>query len=398
MFNSNILDVAIGLLFVFLTLSLICSSANEGIETFMKQRAKNLEKGIRELLGDLLTPAVNDSPQKAATNPAPDGQAAGPGQQAPDAANGNRASAGKPRDFVEAFYNHGLINSLYRGKYGETPLSQLPSYIPAANFALAVLDLRKSPNIILPRNLQSALDTFEMKAKGDLNVLQRELEGWFDSSMDRVSGWYKRKAQIILAGLGLVVAIAINADAIQIAQRLSTDSNLRQSVARIAEEAAKHPPQTQTPQPISTTPGASNPGDASPQPTETPAGQTGSPDTQPSPVDQIRADLAGLDGVGLPLGWHGFMSDFRAKRAAQAKILQQQGKTPAKEGRFAFYMAAGVEAVRVHFIGWAITALAVSLGAPFWFDILNKFMVVRSTIKPREKSKEEKSKDPTGSK
>ena len=44
-------------------------------------------------------------------------------------------------------------------------------------------------------------------------------------------------------------------------------------------------------------------------------------------------------------------------------------------------------------LGWFLTAIAVSLGAPFWFDILNKFMVVRSTVKPREKSHEEPSKD-----
>ena len=42
--------------------------------------------------------------------------------------------------------------------------------------------------------------------------------------------------------------------------------------------------------------------------------------------------------------------------------------------------------------GWFITALAISLGAPFWFDTLNKFMVVRSTVKPQEKSKDEESK------
>jgi len=42
--------------------------------------------------------------------------------------------------------------------------------------------------------------------------------------------------------------------------------------------------------------------------------------------------------------------------------------------------------------GWILTAIAVSLGAPLWFDLLNKFMVVRSTVKPREKSSEEASK------
>jgi hypothetical protein len=47
----------------------------------------------------------------------------------------------------------------------------------------------------------------------------------------------------------------------------------------------------------------------------------------------------------------------------------------------------------LHGIGWLITAAAISLGAPFWFDTLNRFMVVRSTVKPKEKSPEEGSKD-----
>jgi hypothetical protein len=43
--------------------------------------------------------------------------------------------------------------------------------------------------------------------------------------------------------------------------------------------------------------------------------------------------------------------------------------------------------------GWLLTALAISLGAPFWFDLLNKIMVIRSTVKPHEKSPEEASED-----
>ena len=47
----------------------------------------------------------------------------------------------------------------------------------------------------------------------------------------------------------------------------------------------------------------------------------------------------------------------------------------------------------IKIIGWLLTAIAISLGAPFWFDLLNKFMVVRSTVKPHEKSPEEVSED-----
>ncbi|HZX94676.1 MAG TPA: hypothetical protein VFE90_09190, partial [Myxococcales bacterium] len=53
MLGSAILDVAIGLIFVYLLLSLICSSCAEGIESIFKQRAKFLEAGIQRMLGDL---------------------------------------------------------------------------------------------------------------------------------------------------------------------------------------------------------------------------------------------------------------------------------------------------------------------------------------------------------
>ncbi|MGH9962120.1 MAG: hypothetical protein ACREBC_34160, partial [Pyrinomonadaceae bacterium] len=45
-----------------------------------------------------------------------------------------------------------------------------------------------------------------------------------------------------------------------------------------------------------------------------------------------------------------------------------------------------------HWLGWVLTALAISLGAPFWFDLLNKFIVIRSAVKPHEKSPEDESK------
>ena len=386
MFNSSILDVAAGLVFVFLTLSLICSAANEGIESFLKKRSKNLERGIRELLGDLTL--------QAASSTRPNGTAGSPVSDQPGATDGNKAADQTSTDFVELLYNHGLINSLYRGKYGETPLGKLPSYIPAANFALAVLDLRKTIKP-LPRNLQSALDAFEMKAKGDLDVLQRELENWYDSSMDRVSGWYKRQTQMIVVALGLVAAMVLNVDSLYIARRLSTDPNLRQSVARMAEEAAKHPPQNQTSQASSTVTGtpASDQGTPSTTPSQPQSGQTASPASEADAVAQIRSNLQTLDGVGLPLGWQDFTADFRARRAAQARALKLQGKTPANESRLAVYLEAGVEAVKMHGVGWIITALAVSLGAPFWFDMLNKIMVVRATVKPAEKSGTAASKD-----
>jgi hypothetical protein len=78
-----------------------------------------------------------------------------------------------------------------------------------------------------------------------------------------------------------------------------------------------------------------------------------------------REALARLDTLGLPILWQGV-------RPMPGVILAYMGNS---------------------LLGWIVTALAVSLGAPFWFDMLNKIMVVRATVKPHEKSPEESSED-----
>ena len=304
MFNSSVIDVAIGLVFVFLLLSLIASSAKEGLESFFKRRAKDLEEGIKELIG-------SDGDQ-----------------------------------FIGSLYDHGLINSLFRGSYATAKKTgDLPSYIPSKNFALALMDLRNksalkdgvTPWVPLPLHVQQAFDAFELTAGKDLDKIQKQVEDWYNSSMDRVSGWYKRRTQAWIFLIGLVFTIAVNADSIVIAKRLSTDTTLRQAVVRAAERETKNGP---PPVPDSTAPGIKQ------------------------SLEDIRNHLSDLDGVGLPIGWQ------NEKDTSAIGIL-------------------------THTPGWLITALAISLGAPFWFDMLNKIMVVRSTVKPSEKSKEEGSKDPS---
>ena len=53
MFGSTILDVAIGIVFIYLLVSLVISATNELIAALLKSRAKNLSKGIQVLLQDL---------------------------------------------------------------------------------------------------------------------------------------------------------------------------------------------------------------------------------------------------------------------------------------------------------------------------------------------------------
>jgi hypothetical protein len=325
MFGSEILEVAIGVMFVFLLVSLICTAIREGMESFLKTRAAFLEHGIREMLHD-------------------------------------RAAVGIAR----MFYTHPLINGLYADNYTPrrassrpAPLARggsLPTYIPTRNFALALMDIAaRGPasapgssdgtapilslanvranvvnieNAPVQRILLTAIDT----AQGDMDKAVANIGAWFDSGMDRVSGAYKRATQKVLFFIGLFVAIALNINPLTVADYLYHDDPARAAVVARAEAAAKDP-------------------------------------SYADGSKKYTAARAELDSLRLPIGWGG------------SRIWSAPHVVKPWDDFFS------------PLIGWIITAMAATLGAPFWFDILNKFMVVRSTVKPHEKSPEESSED-----
>lgn len=82
-----------------------------------------------------------------------------------------------------------------------------------------------------------------------------------------------------------------------------------------------------------------------------------------------------LSSLGLPIGWDG------AGEERTPPWISSDGALP-HAGHLLYF----------HWAGWLVTIVAISFGAPFWFDVLNKFMVVRSTVKPDEKSPNESSK------
>ena len=96
--------------------------------------------------------------------------------------------------------------------------------------------------------------------------------------------------------------------------------------------------------------------------------------------DDLSAELG---KIGFPIGW----------AYTQDGWLIPQPQMCPEEKNCKFATGALFKAV----IGWFVTAFAVMLGAPFWFDVLNRFMVVRSTVKPSEKSQSEASKDAASS-
>jgi hypothetical protein len=384
MFNSAILDVAIGMIFVYLLLSLICSAANEVIEAWLRNRATDLERGLRELLSD---PSGNG--------------------------------------LVAKIYNHPLVSGLFEGVHAPAALGmkdrlmgriKLPSYIPSRTFALALMDtilpakastaggtagatpaanapsevavklagtasppaagaapvnplqnLRNSVATLGNSEVQQALTALIDAAGSDVAQARENIEAWFDSSMDRVSGWYKRRSQMIVLVIGFLVAILVNADSVTIAKRLSADRALRESIVAAADAYAKAS--------ASPSNAASPTAPAKPAPVANECFKKECEANADAPQCKLKKSQCELEGLGLPIGWH--------QPDDQYKWTGWSWSGDAGGWRSQLYW---------HFLGWLITALAISLGAPFWFDMLNKLIVVRSTVKPKEKSPNEASK------
>ncbi len=344
MLNSDILEVSVGIVFVFVLISTLCAAIREGLEAWLKTRASYLEFAIRELLYD-----------KTGTG------------------------------LAKQLFNHPLIYSLFPGDYtpGKPGVQpgvwqggrNLPSYIPSRNFALAIMDIAaKGPpgvdkatagsgpglslatirsnlaslgNSNVERALLTAIDT----AQGDLNRVQANIEAWYNSSMERVSGWYKRSTQWVLFGIGLVMAVGLNVNTVTIADYLYRHDAVRSAVVGTIEKTAADP-----------------------------AGQT-------SNYLKARKELYDMH---LPMGWSkGWGAPLtRSERADEVAF------EPPRKGSTGEVSIAEVSAWNDVFgplVGWLITAFAATLGAPFWFDILNRIMVIRSTVKPDEKSEDRRS-------
>jgi hypothetical protein len=195
-------------------------------------------------------------------------------------------------------------------------------------------------------DVKTALSSLIRTTGTTLPQAQANIEKWFDDSMDRVTGWYKRKIQWITAVTALLLAFATNADSIRIAAMLWHNPELRAEGVKLAEQRAEAAKNTTTASEANsveaeiTYPDQSNP--LNPKATIKPV------------TPEERKFLTEL------IGWEG---------------APRFGDLQARD-------------ILLMILGWVLTGLAVSLGAPFWFDILNKIINIRGAGKaPDEKPK-----------
>lgn len=316
MFNSTILDVMIGLTFVYLLLALICTTVNEWLAGILKTRGKMLAEGIATLL---------------------QGQSSEQGL------------------LLDAFKAHPLISSLSRQ-------GALPSYLPPRTFALALMDLLtpqqpgpiefsdlvKGINNLPDGPVKKSLLSLIQTARGDVAQAQKSIEAWFNEAMDRVTGWYTRHKQVLTVVISAVLVVFINADTIGMAHNLWINPTLRQQIVDRAKSSESDLQQLVT----------AEYKDKNPKPSKPEVKIPRNPDL--AKVDKLRGQLQDL--VGWSADWNQF--GFSTER-----------KQNFDSGKF-------VELVGLHVPGWILTIVAVSLGAPFWFDALKSFMNIRAAGKP----------------
>ncbi|MGP1385521.1 MAG: hypothetical protein ACTS2F_18300 [Thainema sp.] len=190
--------------------------------------------------------------------------------------------------------------------------------------ALEQLDPNQLP-VRLRDSLLRLAERAEMKAddlENRLEQFQAEVATWFDRSMARASGVYRRNARGVAFLLGLAIAVTVNADTFYMASRLARDPAVRSLISEASLELV----------------------------------QQANPEAEPDPAT-IRQRVNELtSNLPIPLG-------------RSPVVLDQQRQD---EALWPFWLPR-------RFLGWLVTGIALSMGSSFWFDLLSKAVRVRST-------------------
>jgi hypothetical protein len=308
---TTIVSFAVSMIFLFLMFSAACSAIQEIVANLLRWRAKTLEKGLAGLF-------LSDA-------------------------------------FKEGLYKTPLIEGLCSPNTIGA-LTRKPSYIPSATLAMAVLHLAQEKKMDLTGPV-AALETTDSLAKTEslLRTILRgsttfeeqkaKLEDWYNDSMDRVSGWYKRKSHMTLWIIGIVICLAFNADSIALGNAFWNDPTLRAAINEAATEYVKNAPSTEEPK-----------------------------------DSFVRLNKVRQQMTTIPLGWCRVSSTTDLQGVCWPNLagsirVRTPVDVPLGDPR---RVVGGVsEWLLWKLVGIALTALAISQGAPFWFDLLQKIVNLR---------------------
>lgn len=200
------------------------------------------------------------------------------------------------------------------------------------------------------------IDEYTSAGESKLAKARQNVEAWFDDSMDRVSGVFKRYSQWMALIIGFVIALILNVDSIDLTLYLWREPTVRQV---LAENAAYFQlPQDQL---------------------------------EANPEEALRNFRNQFTGLTLPVGWGISRSQGSALYDENCKLFPTLGQAfgvPVVGTPFCFVppQATNQSNLAVKLAGIFITALAARQGAPFWFDVLKRVVNLRGTgANPAEK-------------
>ncbi len=371
--SSGVLDLAIGLIFVFAVTAALSSAATELISRFLGLRGAYLLTGLRELVdgGDVTTdleragqayqdvqkmvrgetgaPATLPSVTSALLGGPILGSQGMVGQMSGRTLTLAPAAAPKPglRARLGRLVRPGRLPTMtaYGPRNARSQRRSLPSYMSATSFAEAVIDLvvpdahgrttmstiQANVNRLPPAPFTQSLQALAKNAGGDVSRFRTAVERWYDDHMDRVSGWYKRHVAKITLAVGAILVVLLNINALTIGRTLYTESAVSTAVSAVAAKS-----------------------------------------TDCSTSDclaQIQGQLAAVTTAGLPIGW-GTVRDC-AEPTAHCNWLDQRGI-------FSRHGGSPWQLVLV-LIGFLIMVISVLPGAQFWFGLLTKLGSLRAT-------------------
>ena len=319
MFQSPILDVAVGLVLFFLVLSLVCTSLNEFVAQALNLRQEVLWRGLCSLF-----------------------------QNSDDT---------KAEEIARKILDHNLVDAM-------SPPGSNPTSIPAHVFSLAVLDVigidgsstgtkisslltiaRTKRSTDLGDNVFATLMPLAVAADTSVDQFRLNIEKWFNDTMDRASGWYKKQMRTITFFVAFAICLMVNADAIMLAKALWTSPQAAAKLVSTAQTVSKLNPPTDVSK-------SANVDSGNVAKTAT----TPESDVKllPPELQTSRSEIMGL------IGWSG-------------SFPWQPGYSRTNEHRYPVDFWEGV----LKLIGLLVTTIAACLGAPFWFDALSKIISLR---------------------
>ena len=83
--------------------------------------------------------------------------------------------------------------------------------------------------------LKNGLKALTLGIENDAKAWHVALEKWYDDTMDRLDGLYKRHTQIILLYLGLALAVVCNVNLLRVGRALWTSEPTRAQLSSLAE-------------------------------------------------------------------------------------------------------------------------------------------------------------------